>query len=109
MNHIQDFAFFKDIEGIGESNIFKSFCYTDGTIEFKGDAESFEAEIQACIDMESEPNWVALSVLNESNLNMGNTISEKGLYSFNAMGKNIRVKINSISGGKLTVVGKFLN
>lgn len=109
MNVIQGFPFFKEVTSAGESDAFCSHCYTDGTIEFKGTATSFSAEIQACIDIESAENWVTLCVVDESNFNTLNTISAKGLYSFNAMGKSIRVKLNSISGGNLTVVGKFLN
>lgn len=107
MNAIQNFLFFREAESAGDSAMFMSHCYTDGTIEFKGDA-TFSAEIQGCIDLDN-PNWITLCVVNEANFNTLNTISENGLYSFNAMGKGIRVKLNSVSGGKLTVVGKFLN
>ena len=72
---------------------FTSHCYTDGTIEFKGTATSFSAEIQACIDKNTTENWVTLCVVDESNFNTLTNITAKGLYSFNAMGKTIRVEI----------------
>ena len=109
MNSIQGFPFFRGATEAGESDVFMSHVYTDGTIEIKGSATSFEVEIQACIDRETEENWITLSVVDESDFSIKNTIEEAGLYSFNAMGKAIRVKINSISGGDLTAVGKFLN
>lgn len=109
MNIIQGVPFFKEVTTTGESDKFTSHCYTDGSIEFKGTATSFSAEIQGCIDTETTPNWITLCVVDESNFNTLTAISAKGIYSFNAMGKSIRVKLNSISGGNLTVVGKFLN
>ena len=109
MNAIQGFPFFKGATAAGESDAFVSHCYTDGTIEFKGSATSFSAEIQGCIDREGTPNWVTLKVVNESTFDLVTDVEAAGLYSFNAMGKAIRVKINSISGGDLTVTGKFLN
>ena len=109
MNVIENFVFFKKTEAPGESNAFTSHCYTDGTIEFKGSATAFNAEIQACIDREEALSWVTLCVVDESNFDTLTSLTAKGLYSFNAMGKSVRVKINSISGGDLTVVGKFLN
>lgn len=109
MNVIQGFPFFKEVTQASTSASFNSHCYTDGSIEFKGSASSFSAEIQGCIDTESTENWITLCVVDESSFNTMNTISSKGIYSFGAMGKSIRVKINSISGGDLTVIGKFLN
>ncbi len=109
MNVIENFVFFKDAESAGESKSFVSHCYTEGTIEVRGDATSFSVEVQGCLNREGEIQWTTLCVIDERNLALVTDITEKSLYSFYAMGKGIRVKINNISGGKLTVVGKFLN
>ena len=109
MSAINNFVFFRDQSSAGESNVFWSHSYTDGTIEIKGSATSFDVEIQGCIDKESTENWITLAVVDENSLAIKTTIEDAGLYSFNAMGKGIRVKINSVSGGELTIVGKFLN
>ena len=109
MNAIQNFKFFDEAAAAGESNVFISHCYTDATIEIKGDATAFNVEVQACIDIETEPEWTTLCVVDESNFNTLTSLTAKGLYSFSAMGKSVRVKINSVSGGSLTIVGKFLN
>lgn len=48
-------------------------------------------------------------VTNESDFTTLNSMTNKGLYSFSLMGKNrIRVKVESVSGGYLTVTGKFV-
>lgn len=108
MNHIQGFSFFRDATAAGESEVFVSHIYTDATIEVKGTATSLSLEIQGCIDRESTKSWTTLCVVDESDLSSKSTITGSGLYSFSAMGKAIRVKINSISGGNVTVTGMFL-
>ena len=108
MSAIQVFAFFKEATVAGESEIFSSYRYTDGAIEVRGSATAFSLEIQGCLDIEGGPNWTTLCVVDESDFNTLNAITSTGIYSFSAMGKHIRVKINSISGGNLTVIGKFL-
>lgn len=109
MNHIQGFSFFRDATAAGESPIFVSHVYTDATIEVKGDASEFEIEVQGCLDRESPESWTTLCMIDESDLKSKLNITANGIYSFSAMGKSVRVKINSISGGAVTVTGMFLN
>lgn len=109
MNAIQGFPFFKGTEVAGESDVFRNHCYTEGTIEFKGTATSFSAEIQGCLDTKDNPNWVTLGVVNLSDFSTATDIEANGLYSISVVGVSVRVKINSISGGNLTVTGMFLN
>ena len=107
MSAINAFPFFRKVEEAGISDAFYSHAYTDATVEVKGTATSFEVEIQGCLDKEEE-NWITLCLVDESDYETLNKVTAAGLYSFSAMGKGIRVKINSISGGYLTIVGKFL-
>ena len=109
MNAIQGFPFFKGATAAGESDVFRNHCYTEGTIEFKGTATSFSAEIQGCLDTIDDPNWVTLGVVNLSDFSTATDIEANGLYSISVVGVSVRVKINSISGGNLTVTGMFLN
>ena len=108
-NAIRGFPFFKEVEAAGESEPFVNHCCSDGTIEFKGTATSFSAEIQGCVDREGEVQWTTLSVVNLSDFSTTSSITGKGIYSVSAMGVSIRIKINSISGGNLTVTGMFLD
>lgn len=109
MNTIQVFPFFRGATAAGESDIFRSHCYTDATIEIKGTASSFSVSVEACLDTEETESWTTLCVVNEGDFSTLTDLTAKGLYSFSVMGKSIRIKINSISGGNLTIVGKFLN
>ena len=110
MNAIEGFPFFEEETSAKVSDVFVSHVYTDASIEVKGDA-SFTIEVQGCIDRnkEREIEWTTLCVVDESNFDTLTSITKPGIYSFSAMGKGIRVEIKNISGGKVTVVGKFLN
>ena len=109
MSMFRPFVFFKDAVAAGESAVFNNAMWTDGSIEVKGDATSFSLEVQGAVDTE-DPNaieWTTMFAINETDLTTVSEIEEKGLYYINAIGKCVRVKINSISGGSLTIVGKF--
>lgn len=108
MAAVNGFPFFKNVEEAKISDVYKSHANTDASIEVKGSASAFNLEVQACIDIEQPENWITLAVIDESSYDILNAVSKPGIYSFSVMGKNVRVKINSISGGDLTVVGKFL-
>lgn len=109
MSMFRSFLFFKDANAAGESAVFNNAKSTDGSIEVKGDATSFSLEIQGAVDTEDPNNikWTTMFAINETDLTTLSAIEAEGLYYINAAGKSIRVKINSISGGSLTVVGKF--
>lgn len=109
MSMFRSFLFFEDANAAGESAVFNNAACTDGSIEVKGDATSFSLEVQGAVDTKN-PNaieWTTLFAINETDLTTVTEIEAKGLYYINAVGKCVRVKINSISGGSLTVVGKF--
>lgn len=108
MAAINSFPFFKRVNEAKISDVYRSHANTDASIEVKGDASAFNLEVQACIDIEDAENWVTLGVIDENSYDILNAISKPGIYSFSVMGKNVRVKINSVSGGDLTVTGKFL-
>ena len=108
MAAINSFPFFKKESEAKISDVYRSHANTDATIEVKGSATAFNLEVQACIDIEEEENWITLGVIDENSYEILNVVAKAGIYTFNAMGKNVRVKINSISGGDITVVGKFL-
>lgn len=107
MNIIENFLFLDEEEHATTSNIFACLHYTDGTIEVKGNAAGFSISVEGCLD-QNNPEWTELAVVDENSYEILSEITENGLYSFNAMGKMIRVKLNSISSGKVTVFGKFL-
>lgn len=109
MSMFRSFLFFKDANAAGESAVFNNAVCTDGSIEVKGDATSFSLEVQGAVDTEN-PNaieWTTMFAINETDLTTVSEIEAKGLYYINTVGKCVRVKINSVSGGSLTVVGKF--
>ena len=107
----RSFSFFKGMDEPGVSNRFVNTMSADGSIEIKGTATAFSLEIQGAADDEDENNieWHTLCAINESDLSVVSEIDAKGIYSVDTLGKSIRVKINSISGGNLTVFGKFSN
>lgn len=114
MSMFRSFPFFRGVRAAGESDEWFNPSCTDGTLEVKGEADegetlSFSLEVQGVVDTEDKENyqWTQICVINENDLSVVNEIDANGIYSFDALGKNIRVKINSISGGSLTVVGKF--
>lgn len=103
------FPFARQVSVAGESDIYNNVRYSEGVLEVKGTATSFSVEIQACIDVTDTIEWTTLMVIDESNLTTLGSITEKGLYAFSMAGKNkIKVKINSVSGGYLTITGKFI-
>jgi len=106
---IRAFPFFKDATVAGESDKWLNTMCSAGSIEIKGTATSFSLEIQGAVDDEDPNNieWATLCVINANDLSTVNNITSKGIYSVDVSGKSIRVKINSISGGNLTIVGKF--
>lgn len=93
----------------GYTDVFNNVRYSDGVLEVKGSATSFDLKVEACLDVNEPLQWTTLMVVDESSFATMDTISSKGLYAFSLGGKNrIRVNIQNISGGELTVTGKFL-
>lgn len=102
------FPFARQVTDAGESDIFNNSRYSEGVLEVKGTATSFSVEIQACVDV-NDPEWTTLMSISESDFSTLSEISQKGLYAFSMAGKNrVKIKINSISGGNLTITGKFI-
>lgn len=102
------FPFARQLESAGDSAIYNNSRYVDGVIEIKGTSTTFSVEVQACIDVNEEIEWTTLMVINENNQSKLTNITSKGLYAFSMKGKNrIKVKVNSVSGGYITITGKF--
>lgn len=103
------FPFARQVTVAKDSDIYNNARYSEGVLEIKGTASSFSVEIQACIDVTDTIEWTTLMVVNESDFSTLEDITAKGLYAFSMAGKNrIKVKINSVSGGYLTITGKFI-
>ena len=103
------FPFARQVSAAKECDIYNNARYSEGVLEVKGTATSFNVEIQACVDISDTIEWTTLMVVNESDFSTLDAITDKGLYAFSMAGKNrIKVKINSVSGGYLTITGKFI-
>ena len=103
------FVFFKEKTVVGDSNTFYNGRYKEGAIEIKGTATSFSVKVYAGIDSESTVQWTELMTINLSDFSNTDDLTSKGLYSIGCSGLPLlRVSIISVTGGNLTITGKFV-
>jgi hypothetical protein len=103
------FSFFKNATNTGESNIFGNTRYADGTIEVSGTATAFTLKIEACVDYNGAvPTWTTLASIKADDLSTVTSIITTGIYDFSCVGKLIRIDLTSVTGGYVTVFGRFV-
>lgn len=79
-------------------------------IQITGTFSSATVNVQGMVNVDSN-TWVNLAALNLTDFDIENTgITAKGLYEIGIEGVlRVRVNVSSVSGGNISVYGKFAN
>ena len=77
------------------------------TLQVFGSASAVNLQVFGQVDSKSEA-WAVLSAINASTLDVGTSITQKGIYVLSVNGcARIKVQLNSVSGGEITVYGRI--
>ncbi len=101
------FVFFNERTTTGNSPVLLVHGdYQAANIEITGTATSFECVVEGQVVSDE---WVEISVVELSDINIVREITEKGVYQLDLTGwQKVRVKLNSIAGGNLHVKSKVV-
>lgn len=108
---IEKFTFFREKDEAGESNVLKNFNKGSMlTLGVGGDATAMQLRVKGIVDDSSEADWVDLGLINTATFAISTDIVSNGIYNVGCSGvSKIKVVIDSISGGDVTVVGKLID
>lgn len=105
----KNFVFFRDCNSAGESNVLLNYSAEVLQLEISGDlTASFDIEV---VGQLTEGNkYSTCGVIGLTDLLVYQHINKTGIFSCPITGiSKIKVKINSISGGKIDIFGRTLS
>ena len=99
--------FFKDVSTPEISSPINNVKSNLLILEVSGDATSFSVSVLGSIDLQNE-NYTQLNILNMSDYSLNSNINSIGIYEVDISAiQNVKLQINSISGGNISVLGIF--
>ncbi len=106
MLNVLQHNFFEDQETTGEGEILTNDLCNDLTIAVSGTAVGLEATVFGKLG----DGWYELGLVNLTDLSVYNTIEANGLFAVGGIigVEAIKVVINAISSGKVTIVGRLM-
>jgi hypothetical protein len=107
MNVLQNFKFLDNATTTGESNILYN-ANKGGlmALQIDGDATTFSLSVKGLVNNE-EVNLYDLAIIKTSDFTITNSITAKGIYNIIIDGvSEIKVVVNSVSGGGVNAFGK---
>lgn len=102
------FHFFGEGSGASgtESPEFHNHNCTDLTLEVKGGAGGFPFVVKGMVDLDGEPQWNALAIINLGDFSVTDKIEKDGVYAIGVGGIQ-RIKVVAEAASQATVTGKF--
>lgn len=108
---MMDLSTKKFIEGATSaitSEVFDNYKGDNITLQASGTATSFSAKLQGKADINAD--WVDVALINLKDLTVSSAISTTDIYQGSLTGvTQIRISLNAISGGPLTIFGRVTN
>lgn len=103
------FKFFENASTSVISNELINKMQSDTLIcEVSGNSVGLSLEFQVNFNRE-DTNWITVSVIKRDSYEIVSSVVENGIYDLNIVGiSSMRVKINGVTSGTVTVVGKIV-
>ena len=107
MKVLDNFIFFSEATTAGESNILSNpNLGSQIIVQAGGTATNFNVEILGQADINAD--FVPLSCINMTTFDVDSKITAAGIYAVPVDGVcKIKAKVNTVSGGKVTVFGRL--
>lgn len=107
MNVLQNFKFLDNATTTATSNVLYN-ANKGGlmVLQVDGDATTFSLSVKGLVNNE-ENNWYDLAIIKTSDFTITNSITTNGIYNVVIEGvSEIKVVVNSVSGGGINAFGK---
>ena len=90
------------------SEVFDNYKGDSIALQASGTTSAFSAKLQGKADINAD--WVDVAVINLKDLTVSSTISSTDIYQGSLSGiTQIRVNLESVSGGNVTIFGRITN